>query len=64
MYSRIAVVNVKNLPVIAQESLLDVLGERNGGVTIDGDICFGLSLIRQSEGSRGRRTIVIIDLVQ
>ena len=35
----VTVVYVEYLPTVGKETLLDILGECNGGVTIDGDVC-------------------------
>ena len=36
--SPVTIVDVEHLPAVGQVALLDVLGERDGSVTIDGDI--------------------------
>lgn len=37
--SRVTVIDVKNLPAVRRESLLNILGERNRGITINGNVC-------------------------
>lgn len=34
----VTVVNVERLPTIRLETLLDILGERDSGVTVNGDV--------------------------
>ena len=38
-YLPVTIIDVKNLPAVRKIPLLDVLGECDSGVTVDGDIC-------------------------
>ena len=62
----VTVIDVKDLPAVRQEALLDVLSERDRSVTIDGDV-FRLRLSYEKDHHRHKThalTVIIVDLTR
>lgn len=51
-YSLVTIVDVKDLPAIGQETLLNILSESNVGITIDGDVWRSSSGLECSKGDK------------
>lgn len=58
----ITVFDSKNLPAIRQKPLADILGECDGGIAIDGNICSKWEYNAVTRYKMSKLTVVVIDL--